>query len=59
MAASETVAWVKPPDPIRGLDHLGVQAPWGLMLCDLGRSDSSEDDAVAAHREHSGFVGGG
>jgi hypothetical protein len=23
----ETVAWVKPPEPIRGLDHLGVQAP--------------------------------
>ncbi|WHZ19079.1 MAG: hypothetical protein OJF55_001228 [Rhodanobacteraceae bacterium] len=22
-----TVAWVKPPEPIRGLDHLGVQAP--------------------------------
>lgn len=21
------VAWVKPPEPIRGLDHLGVQAP--------------------------------
>lgn len=27
MAAVETVAWVKPPEPIRGLDHLGVQAP--------------------------------
>lgn len=27
MAAAETVAWVKPPEPIRGLDHLGVQAP--------------------------------
>jgi len=27
MAATETVAWVKPPEPIRGLDHLGVQAP--------------------------------
>lgn len=28
MAAQiETVAWVKPPEPIRGLDHLGVQAP--------------------------------
>jgi hypothetical protein len=27
MAASETVAWVRPPEPIRGLDHLGVQAP--------------------------------
>lgn len=26
-AAAETVAWVKPPEPIRGLDHLGVQAP--------------------------------
>ena len=24
MAAAETVAWVKPPEPIRGLDHLGV-----------------------------------
>lgn len=23
----DTVAWVKPPEPIRGLDHLGVQAP--------------------------------
>jgi len=23
----ETVAWVRPPEPIRGLDHLGVQAP--------------------------------
>lgn len=22
-----TVAWVEPPEPIRGLDHLGVQAP--------------------------------
>lgn len=27
MAATETVAWVRPPEPIRGLDHLGVQAP--------------------------------
>ncbi|HYH96728.1 hypothetical protein [Hyalangium sp.] len=27
MAAVETVAWVEPPEPIRGLDHLGVQAP--------------------------------
>ena len=27
MAAAETVAWVRPPEPIRGLDHLGVQAP--------------------------------
>ena len=27
MAETETVAWVKPPEPIRGLDHLGVQAP--------------------------------
>lgn len=26
-AAVDTVAWVKPPEPIRGLDHLGVQAP--------------------------------
>jgi hypothetical protein len=25
--AAETVAWVMPPEPIRGLDHLGVQAP--------------------------------
>jgi hypothetical protein len=27
MAVAETVAWVRPPEPIRGLDHLGVQAP--------------------------------
>ena len=27
MTAADTVAWVKPPEPIRGLDHLGVQAP--------------------------------
>lgn len=27
MGAGETVAWVRPPEPIRGLDHLGVQAP--------------------------------
>ncbi len=27
MTVVETVAWVKPPEPIRGLDHLGVQAP--------------------------------
>lgn len=27
MDTSETVAWVSPPVPIRGLDHLGVQAP--------------------------------
>lgn len=26
-ASAKTVAWVKPPEPIRGLDHLGVQAP--------------------------------
>jgi hypothetical protein len=26
-AAFDTVAWVRPPEPIRGLDHLGVQAP--------------------------------
>ena len=26
-APLETVAWVRPPEPIRGLDHLGVQAP--------------------------------
>lgn len=27
MIAAESVAWVRPPEPIRGLDHLGVQAP--------------------------------
>src|SRR6201982_1622005 len=27
MATVETVAWVRPPEPIRGLDHIGVQAP--------------------------------
>src|SRR4051794_38835816 len=27
MATVETVAWVRPPEPIGGLDHLGVQAP--------------------------------
>ncbi|MCU0697708.1 MAG: hypothetical protein MUC96_14370 [Myxococcaceae bacterium] len=27
MAMTDTVAWVTPPEPIRGLDHLGVQAP--------------------------------
>ena len=27
MSVLETVAWVEPPEPIRGLDHLGVQAP--------------------------------
>lgn len=27
MADIETVAWVRPAEPIRGLDHLGVQAP--------------------------------
>jgi len=27
VAAVDTVAWVRPPEPIRGLDHLGVQAP--------------------------------
>jgi hypothetical protein len=27
MAEGESVAWVRPPEPIRGLDHLGVQAP--------------------------------
>jgi len=27
MVGAETVAWVRPPEPIRGLDHLGVQAP--------------------------------
>src|SRR5687767_1967774 len=26
-ALVETVAWIRPPEPIRGLDHLGVQAP--------------------------------
>lgn len=27
MATAETIAWVKSPEPIRGLDHLGVQVP--------------------------------
>jgi len=27
MPEMESVAWVRPPEPIRGLDHLGVQAP--------------------------------
>lgn len=27
MAAADIVAWIEPPEPIRGLDHLGVQAP--------------------------------
>ena len=27
MTATAHVAWVAPPEPIRGLDHLGVQAP--------------------------------
>ncbi len=31
----ETVAWVKPPEPIRGLDHLGVQAPCIALYAQL------------------------
>ncbi len=27
MATADTVAWVRPPEPIRGQDHLGVHAP--------------------------------
>lgn len=27
MATGETVSWIRPAEPIRGLDHLGVQAP--------------------------------
>lgn len=27
MTSEALVAWVKPPEPIRGMDHLGVQAP--------------------------------
>jgi hypothetical protein len=27
VTSSNKVTWVKPPEPIRGLDHLGVQAP--------------------------------
>jgi hypothetical protein len=27
MAAAETVAWAKPPEPIRRLDYLRMQAP--------------------------------
>ena len=35
MAAVETVAWVRPPEPIRGLDHLGVQAPCTALFGQL------------------------
>lgn len=34
-AAAETVAWVRPPEPIRGLDHLGVQAPCSALYDQL------------------------
>jgi hypothetical protein len=35
MAEFETVAWVRPPEPIRGLDHLGVQAPCIALYAQL------------------------
>jgi hypothetical protein len=35
MAGVETVAWVRPPEAIRGLDHLGVQAPCIALYAQL------------------------
>ena len=35
MPTVETVAWVRPPEPIRGLDHLGVQAPCTALYAQL------------------------
>jgi hypothetical protein len=35
LSSVETVAWVRPPEPIRGLDHLGVQAPCTALYAQL------------------------
>jgi len=35
MAETETVAWIRPPHPIRGLDHLSVQAPCTALFAQL------------------------
>lgn len=40
MAAPERVDWVQPPEPIRGLDHLGVQAPCIALYAQLLGSPS-------------------
>ncbi|WP_438002341.1 hypothetical protein WMF26_24815 [Sorangium sp. So ce185] len=35
MTIVENIAWVSPPQPIRGLDHLGVQAPCTTLYTQL------------------------
>lgn len=35
MAEVAPISWVKPPEPIRGLDHLGVQAPCIALYAQL------------------------
>ncbi|WP_437802521.1 hypothetical protein [Sorangium sp. So ce693] len=35
MTVVENIAWVCPPEPIRGLDHLGVQAPCTTLYTQL------------------------
>lgn len=35
MPLGENIAWVRPPEPIRGLDHLGVQAPCTALYAQL------------------------
>lgn len=52
MAAVETVAWVRPPEPIRGLDHLDVQAPcialYGQLLPASFATDGGRTAAAGA-----------
>ena len=35
MTRAERIAWVQPPEPIRGQDHLGVQAPCVALYAQL------------------------
>jgi hypothetical protein len=35
MSQVEGVAWIRPPEPIRGLDHLGVQGPCTALYAQL------------------------
>ena len=35
MTRAERIAWVQPPEPIRGQDHLGVQAPCIALYAQL------------------------
>ncbi len=52
MIGAESIAWVRPPEPIRGLDCLGVQAPRAALGAQLLPGITNVTDPVRYYPFH-------